>query len=278
MSAIDDTLATLKQTRIRRQTALNGALQMQAIGHLASAVAHDLANLLSVVACNTSILQRRLRGNCAVEGELESLELASRAASGIVQSLLNCHRSSASRMERIRLNDFLQDSVRLLRVVLPKGINLDAQVESLSPLWVRADASRLRQVLLNLAVNARDAMPSGGTLHLSVALAAPGDLNGATAASSADRQFACLKVTDTGTGISEDQLSRVFEPLFTTKSRDGGTGLGLAIVRDVILAHGGRVDVRSTPGVGTTFTILLPISRSDPIPTMFDDSGPFIAG
>lgn len=251
---------------------------MQALGHLASGVAHDLSNLLAAIMCNAASLRRKLRGNLGVEGELESLELATQAAGGIVQSLLSCQRCDGARAASIKLNGLLDDTVRLLKLILPSCITVRVEMDSLPIVWVTGDRSRLQQVLLNLAVNARDAMPNGGTLCISVASVAEVGASREARGSDSPASFVCIEVSDTGFGMSAEHVSRIFEPLFTTKASGHGTGLGLAIVRDAVQAHGGRIQVHSEPGRGTTFKILLPMARPHGVPTMFDNAGPFIAG
>jgi two-component system, cell cycle sensor histidine kinase and response regulator CckA len=278
MSAIDNPLRVSVEHKTVRRLALNGALQMQAIGHLASGVAHDLNNLLAVIHCTTGTLRRRLRGNNTVDPELESLELATQAAGGIVRSLLSCHRPSMSRTELIKLNEFIHDAVRLLGLVLPGHISLQAEVEPSPVLWVKADRNQLRQALLNLVVNARDAMPDGGKLRISIGSTANNGRTPKNDVAAEHATFASVTVSDTGIGMNPNPRSRIFEPRFTAKKADQGSGLGLTIVQDIVHAHGGRVEVQSTPGVGTCVIILLPLARPHMIPTMFDDSGPFIAG
>jgi two-component system cell cycle sensor histidine kinase/response regulator CckA len=279
MSVIDNHVRPLiANEKAARKSALNEALQMQAMGHLAADVAHDLNNLIGAVICSAASLRRRLKGTQAVAGELETLELASQAAVEIARSLLSCRQPTSPQRELVKLNEFVRDAAHLLRLILPGRIDVQTQVGASPVVWVRADRSQLQRVLLNLAINARDAMPDGGTLSLSLGLTNAQDSAHAGEWGPDDEPFACLKVADTGTGMSPQIQSRLFEKSFTTKKPDQGTGLGLTIARDIVQAHGGRIEVHSIPGAGTTFTILLPVARPQGIPTMFDDSGPFIAG
>ncbi|MBU0719473.1 MAG: response regulator [Planctomycetes bacterium] len=152
----------------------------------------------------------------------------------------------------------VQESERLLHRVLPAAVKLDVDIACEPPLWVNADQTQIHQVILNLAINARDAMPNGGTLRVSVSSTAESNVQSLPDALALGGPLASLVVVDTGAGMPPEIQARIFEPFFTTKPRGQGTGLGLSIVHGIIREHGGHIEVRSEVGKGTTFTILLP--------------------
>lgn len=227
------------------------AQKMEAIGQLAGGVAHDFNNLLTAITGHLSML----RGNPAVTPEiaeaLEEIGMAANRAAALTSQLLAFGRRQVISASPLDLNEVVARVTKMLRRIL--GENIAVLVET-SPeaLVVQGDAGMMDQVLLNLAVNARDAMPAGGTLRIGTAARAQRKADGTSA------RFVRLSVSDTGTGISPEVRPRIFEPFFTTKEVGKGTGLGLATVFGIVQQHQGTIDVESEPGRGTTFHIDLP--------------------
>jgi PAS domain S-box-containing protein len=220
--------------------------QMEAIGRLAAGVAHDFNNHLTIIRSASEILRRSAGANTT--GAIDSIDEAAQRAASLTRQLLAFGRGQALRMSPLDLNQVTTDAFRLLRHLLPPNIEIVLDLADALP-HVYADRGQLEQVLLNLIVNARDAMPEGGQL---------------TILTRAATQAALLLVRDTGVGMSPDLQSHIFEPFFTTKSDNGGTGLGLATVYGIITQLGGSIDVRSKLGDGTTFTLHVPLAKSPP--------------
>jgi signal transduction histidine kinase len=158
----------------------------------------------------------------------------------------------------VDLGNVLRDATLLLRHLLPDSIVLDVNIPAESRLSIEADPIQLQQVLINLTLNARDAMPRGGRIRIDLASRAEDDSPAAAPGAEARGLTACLEVRDDGVGMSDEVKTRIFEPFFTTKPHERGTGLGLPIVRSILQKHGGRVEIESAPGAGTTFRVLLP--------------------
>ncbi|HSD20282.1 MAG TPA: response regulator [Anaeromyxobacter sp.] len=234
---------------------LRQAQKMEAVGRLAGGVAHDFSNVLAVILGYSELLMQELpredeRSRESAEGIVE----AAHRAAGVTRQLLTLSRKKLLRPEVLSLNEVVQNLGKLLSRAIGERIDLTTRLET--GLWpVLADADQIAQVLLNLAVNARDAMPDGGPLAIETAnveLAAPPHDLGVPAG-----RYVTLAVKDGGCGMSEDVRSRIFDPFFTTK--ETGTGLGLATVYGIVRQAGGAIRVDSRPGHGATFTVFLPV-------------------
>lgn len=247
----------------RFERELRQSQKMEAVGHLAAGVAHDFNNLLSAISGHTSLARRTLPEGHPANQSLERVEEAARQASGVTSALLTFARKGPTDKRHVRLAEVVDQALRLLRRTLPARIELITHLDN--DVMVNADATQIQQVVLNLAINARDAMPRGGTLEISV---------------TGSDDEALFQVRDSGEGIPPDVLPRIFEPFFTTKtSGDGGTGLGLAIVHGIVREHGGRVEVSSTPDQGATFRVFLPRTRVEQRPAAgFGDGTPRAGG
>ncbi len=241
---------------------LHHAMKMEAVGQLAGGVAHDFNNLLTAITGYAELARTAVGENRKVGAMLEGIEDAAQQAAGVTRSLLTFSCKTAAKKERVELHGLVEKTVRLLSSALPAGIDLSTELPGGPPVWVLADATQLQQVVMNLAINARDAMPDGGKLRISVTLDRSVKTEGAAAASvgepSAAGAVARLVVADTGVGIGKGVQERIFEPFFTTKPRGRGTGLGLAIIHGIVTDHGGRIEVRSEVGQGAEFTVTLP--------------------
>ncbi|MBK9547971.1 MAG: response regulator [Gemmatimonadetes bacterium] len=229
------------------------AQKMEAVGLLASGVAHDFNNILTVITGCSELLQAELPADLPSRELLDEIREAGARARTLTRQLLAFSRQQVVSPKMLDLNDVIGGSEKMIRRLIGSDIALTTELES--PLWTTtADPGQLEQVLLNLAVNARDAMPDGGALvmrsHAAV-LAQP------TAEVPAG-EFVVLEMADTGTGMTAETRAHLFEPFFTTKPPGMGTGLGLATVATIVRDALGYVTVESEPGKGTTFRVYLP--------------------
>ncbi len=230
------------------------AQKMQAVGMLAGGIAHDFNNMLTVAIGSCDLLAEECAGNATAMAEVRETRRVCEAAAGLTAQLLAFSRQQVVQTETLDLNAAVRESASLIRRVMREDIEIRT-VLCPQLAYVCADASQLQQVLLNLALNAGDAMPAGGTFTLSTALG----VNEATGQS-----YVILTARDTGTGIPPEILTRVFEPFFTTKKRGKGTGLGLSTAHGIVAQFGGELSVETTPGRGSTFIVTLPTVRSAP--------------
>ncbi len=237
------------------------AQKMEAVGRLAGGVAHDFNNLLNVITGYAELLTRELPADHKGQARIEQVRRAAERAAQLTRRLLMFSRKQVVEAGPLDLNTVIGDMEAMLRRLIGEDMRL---VFSPAPdLWpVLADAGQMEQVVMNLAVNARDAMPRGGRVVVETAnVTRPGPDFTKPAAS-----YVQLKVSDTGTGMDGATMSRIFEPFFTTKAKDKGTGLGLAMVFGIVQQAGGTIDVASAPGEGATFLIHLPRAASASAP------------
>ena len=250
------------EERVRERTleleqqgvALQAARQMEAVGRLAAGVAHDFNNLLTVVTANARDLLKQPSDLADSRAALEDVVQAGERGADLVQQLLAFGRQQRLEPRVFDLNALVRQDERLLRRLIGEHIALGFELGP-GTLCVRADQVQVRQVLINLVTNGRDAMPAGGPLAVrtaSVVMAERPDL--------AAGRYALLAVRDSGVGMSPETAGRVFDPFFTTKGVGRGTGLGLATVHGIAFQSGGAVDVFTTPGEGTEFRVYLPES------------------
>ena len=242
---------------------LRQSQKMEAVGRLAGGIAHDFNNLLTVIRGNADLLREPVPG---LDSPIDTTELvddirgAADRAAGLVRQLLTFSRRQPARLEVVDLNEVVSGLAGLLRRLLGErvAVRTDTALESVR---VRIDRGQLEQVVMNLAVNARDAMPDGGTLTIGTAPVTDAGPGGALV------RLSRLTLSDTGCGMTPAVKARVFEPFFTTKGPGKGTGLGLATVYGIVQHAGGRITVESTPGVGTAFRIDLPWCEANPGPS-----------
>jgi PAS domain S-box-containing protein len=254
----DNTAAKKAEEALQRsEEQLRQSMKMEAVGKLAGGVAHDFNNLLSVITGYSELLLLRTDDGNPVRREIEEIHKAGQRAASLTHQLLAFSRRQVLKPKVIRMDKVLENLGRMLRRLI--GEDIDFATEAPEDLWtVRADPNQIEQILMNLCVNARDAMPAGGKLIVSmenVTLETP----------LAEREltippgrYAALRVADNGIGIPEEILSRVFEPFFTTKKQGKGTGLGLATVYGIVKQSEGYIRVVSAPGKGTAFYVYLP--------------------
>ncbi len=247
-----------EEGRQELQEQLHQSQKMEAMGELAAGVAHDFNNLLTVIMGNAEMIESVLPEG-SLEGEsLRMISQASEQAMGVTRSMLTFSRRVPTKRRPVELQRVVEDACRFLDRVLPASIDLIVDADCGQPLWIDADKTQIQQVIMNLAINARDAMPDGGTLRVSLSPVSQENVEASGASPDQSEPRARLVVSDTGTGISPELEPRVFEPFYTTKSRGRGTGLGLSIVHGIVENHGGRIDVQSEVGQGATFTLILP--------------------
>ncbi len=244
--------------RKRLQDQLHQAQKMEAVGQLAGGVAHDFNNLLTAIFGYTDLARHTLApGHPALES-LQGVLAAAEQAAGVSRSLLTFSRKMPIRKETIDLNEVVTKAARLLHRLLPASIELVTEAAGGAPALVEADGTQMQQVIMNLAINARDAMPDGGVLRIATRPPTEAERNETGDADRGSLPGVCLEVSDTGVGMTPEIVNRIFEPFFTTKPQGAGTGLGLSIIHGIVKEHGGTIRVRSEPGKGTTFTIWLP--------------------
>jgi two-component system cell cycle sensor histidine kinase/response regulator CckA len=240
---------------------LRQAEKMEAVGQLAGGMAHDFNNLLTTILTTADLIGGELIGDSTILNDLATIKAACRRGSELIRKLLAFARRQRLDIQPVMLDALLQETAMVLRRLLPPDIEMRLEVDETDNA-VRADPVAVEQILVNLATNARDAMPGGGTLTISTARE---DLSAAACAArgwGAPGRYAVLSVADTGIGMDPETQSHLFEPFFTTKPVDAGTGLGLAMVYGLVRQHDGFLDVRSTPGSGTTVRVLLPAAES----------------
>ncbi|HWQ34158.1 MAG TPA: PAS domain S-box protein [Blastocatellia bacterium] len=233
---------------------LRQAQKMEAVGRLAGGIAHDFNNLLTAITGYSVLLLKKLGDDSPLRREIEEIHAASERASTLTRQLLAFSRKQILQPQVLDLNYIVTDIEQMLRRLIGEDIELIIRCAP-GLRAVRADPGQIEQVLINLAVNSRDAMPQGGTLTIETANCDPEEKPGIPAQPT---RAVRLTVTDTGCGMDAETQSRIFEPFFTTREPGKGTGLGLSTVYGIIEQSGGRITVQSAPGQGATFTIFLP--------------------
>lgn len=241
---------------------LRHSQRMEAIGSLAGGVAHDFNNVLTAVGGYCEMLLRELGEDDARRTRVTGIQRAVDSAAALTRQLLTFGRKSVVQPQLVDLNDVVTGIEPMLRRLIREDVELRVG-RSPWPLLTLADPGQLDQVVLNLALNARDAMPRGGELTIGAGVA-PLEAREAEAIGLRPGRHCYLSVADTGVGMDPDTQKRVFEPFFTTKPEGVGTGLGLSTVYGIVTQSGGAVSIASAPGRGSVFTVLLP-ERLDPV-------------
>jgi PAS domain S-box-containing protein len=259
------------------QEQLRQAQKMEAVGRLAGGIAHDFNNLLSAILSYSEMVMGDLPETHPSREDLEQIRQAGSRAAELTHQLLAFSRRQLLQLRTLNLNTVVASVDRMLRRVIGEDIVLQTVLAAgLGP--TRGDPGQLEQVLMNLAVNARDAMPAGGTLTITTADLEVRDPRTAPWPELAPGRYVTLAVRDTGAGMTRDVQERIFEPFFTTKPAGHGTGLGLSTVYGIVVQSGGQVFVRSAPGAGSTFTICLPAHTTDAEPTPVAVPSPPVLG
>lgn len=220
-------------------------------------IAHDFNNILSVIVGHTALMQKWRPSPERFAKSFEAVTKATERGAGIVKQLLTFARKVEVVTESVKIGDAIEELVTLLKETFPEKITFRVEVDPNIP-SIHADSNQIHQVLLNLCVNARDAMPKGGTIEIIAGSVDRGVLNGRFKEVESDR-YVLVKIADTGTGMDKETLHRIFDPFFTTKKGGRGTGLGLSVVYGIMKAHHGFIDVKTKPGEGTTFLLYLPM-------------------
>jgi two-component system cell cycle sensor histidine kinase/response regulator CckA len=251
------TLSADVTERTALQTQLAKAQKMEAVGQLAGGIAHDFNNLLGVITGYSELLIREVPPGSRERKRAEEIKRAADRAAALTRQLLAFGRRQVLQPKVLDLNEVVPEVEKMLRRLIPESIQIViAAGAGLGR--VRADAGQVEQVLMNLAINARDAMPVGGRLVIETANAALDETYVRTHPEAKAGRYVMLVVSDTGHGMDEATMARIFEPFFTTKEEGRGTGLGLATVYGIVRQSGGIVNVYSEPGRGTTFRVYLP--------------------
>ena len=246
----------------RLENRLHQAERLESLGQLAGGVAHDFNNLLAVILNCAAFVAEATVGNDPVRADVEQIRGAAERAAALTRQLLIFGRREQARLEALDLSLITADLQGLLARSIGENITLIVHPGRGLPA-VHADRGQIEQVLVNLAVNARDAMPDGGTLTIETSLAQLGDEEALLHPKVRPGRFVALSVSDTGLGMSPDVVRRIFEPFFTTKPTGKGTGLGLATVHGIVTAAGGSLSVDSQPGAGTTIHAFFPAADEE---------------
>lgn len=250
--------AAMEREQLEQQ--LRFAQKMEAIGGLASGVAHEFNNMLQAIVGLTNLVKLKLKTGQSVDAELDEILAANDRAKTLTRELLLFARKQNFQQSTVDLGRVCESVATMVQPVLGSSVTFSMSVADPSPLVV-ADAGMIAQALMNLCLNGRDAMGNSGELTLTCETVVLEREVGEHGNSPASGDHACVTVTDTGCGMSDDLRERIFEPFFTTKDTGAGTGLGLSVVFGVVTESGGFIEVESTPGEGSAFKIFLPVTE-----------------
>jgi two-component system cell cycle sensor histidine kinase/response regulator CckA len=252
--------------RLELERQLRQAQKMEAIGQLAAGVAHDFRNILTVIQGHANLRLLSPGVDSKMADSLKQINEAVDRASNLTGQLLAFSRKQIMKLQVLNLNRLVENLTKMLARLIGEQITLKCRfAENLPP--VEADACGLEQVIVNLAVNARDAMPNGGQLEISTRYFRADPSYISRHPDAGEGNYVCISVRDSGTGMDDKTLRRLFEPFFTTKEVGKGTGMGLATAYGVIKQHKGWIEVQSAPGQGSTFSVFLPATEKPPVPT-----------
>lgn len=231
--------------------------KLENLGTLVGGIAHDFNNVLAIISGHTSVINRSRFDDERFETSVDAIKKASKRGAHVVKQLLTFARKVDLITESVNVGEIVEEISALCKETFTQKITFEIDVEKGLP-TIHADPNQMHQVLLNLCVNARDAMPAGGKISIAASRVSRSMLNGNFTEVEA-QEYVLLKIADSGMGMGNETLSHIFEPFFTTKKQGQGTGLGLAVVYGIIKSHHGFIDVRSKPGKGTTFMVYLPV-------------------
>jgi PAS domain S-box-containing protein len=243
--------------RLNLEQQLRQSQKMQSVGQLAAGVAHDFNNVLTIIQGHCELVAMGEKLSKSGLDSLDQVRMAADRAAKLTQQLLTFGRKQFMQMELLDINEIIQRVTQMLRRVLGENISLRSNLASRLPA-IEADATMMEQVIMNLSVNARDAMPGGGSLTIGTVPVMVSQAYVERNPEAREGTFICLSVSDNGTGIEPDKLNKLFEPFFTTKEVGKGTGLGLATVYGIVKQHQGWVEVESELGKGSVFKVYLP--------------------
>jgi signal transduction histidine kinase/ActR/RegA family two-component response regulator/HAMP domain-containing protein len=258
--------------RLNLEAQLRQSQKMESVGQLAAGVAHDFNNMLTVIQGHAGMMLDKPGLPPQLTEPTQAIYLAAERAAGLTRQLLMFSRKNVMQPKLLDLRDIVIQMSKMFQRLLGETIALEFLPPAVIPL-VEADEGMVEQVIMNLAVNARDAMPNGGKLTIFTEAVLIDDAYVQTHPEARTGFFVCLRVTDVGHGMDAATLARIFEPFFTTKEVGKGTGLGLATVYGIVKQHEGWIEVLSQPGKGTTFCVFFPASTA-PVPTKSRDAAP----
>lgn len=248
--------AAIQRQRLEHQ--LRFAQKMEAVGTLAAGVAHEFNNMLQVIAGLTELAQLKIGDDSEAQKDLREVQLATEQAHGLTQQLLMFTQERESQSKNIDLKQLAESVMRMIHPTLGHAITVSHDFSSV-PLVINADSALVRQILVNLCLNARDAMPDGGQLEVSCGRRLLGGRDSEFTETDLEGEYAILSVKDTGVGIPAQIRDRIFEPFFTTKKQGDGTGLGLSVAFGSVQQCGGFIQVRSQPDQGAQFDVFFPL-------------------
>jgi two-component system, cell cycle sensor histidine kinase and response regulator CckA len=248
------------------------AQRLEMVGRFAGGVAHDFNNLLTIISGYAEVALKHIGSDSTARFGLEEIRSAGERAAGLTRQLLVFSRGKPAKLEAVDLNRIIANFETMLRRIIGEDIELVTGLSN-EPLFIQADVGQIEQVIMNLAVNARDAMPQGGRLQLATSIRELVVDGASQEPDQRRRKYALLAVTDSGSGMDEQTLERLFEPFFSTKEVGKGTGLGLSVIYGIVKGHGGILQVDSHLGEGSTFEVYLPLR--DAVPASSEaDRGP----
>jgi nitrogen-specific signal transduction histidine kinase len=236
------------------------AQKIESIGTLAGGIAHDFNNILGIILGHATLLDRMCNDPSTFLRSRDAIVSAVQRGAGLVKQILTFARKTEIMFEQVDVNETIQDLVRMLQETFPKTVSFSLTL-SRDIVAINADRTQVHQTLLNLCVNARDAMPDGGLITINTEQVPAAELRRRFAEARA-HHYVRISVSDTGTGMDDVTRQRIFEPFYTTKPTGKGTGLGLAVVDGIMRSHQGFIDVRSAIGFGTTFFLYFPLDMS----------------
>lgn len=236
--------------------------KMQSIGTLAGGVAHDFNNILNIVEWYSEKLKKDDLTPAAKQKYLRSIQIAITRGATLVEQILTFARKAEIHFGAVNVNNIIRELADIVGSTFPRTIELELRLDEAIPV-IRADQGQIYQSLLNLLVNARDAMPTGGTITIATAVVSSETVQ-SRFSDARETEYVCIRISDTGCGMDGETRKRLFDPFFTTKRRGQGTGLGLSVVYGIVTSHLGFIDVESAPGDGTTFYFYFPKAADTP--------------
>jgi PAS domain S-box-containing protein len=263
--------------RSKLEAQLRQSQKMESVGQLASGIAHDFNNLLTVISGHIGMLMAEKPASPKAADSLKEIAEASKRASDLTRQLMTFSRKHPLHLQVADLNEIVNNVGKMLRRILGEDIALTVDFAPGLP-SIKADLGMMEQVLMNLAVNSRDAMPKGGQLFIRISAVVVEPAQTWLNPDAVPGRFVCLTFQDTGSGIAPENLSRIFEPFFTTKEFGRGTGLGLATVYGIVKQHQGWIQVHSRLGEGTTFHIYLPAGHEKSVPLQMPNAEQRVIG
>ncbi len=257
-NTMSDNLKEREEEKRSLEEKLRVARTMEAIGTLARGVAHDFNNILSTVQGSVYILEKKLNEGSPLRDYTGQISISLAKAKNLIQSLLTFSRTQTISLHPTEINSLIRKMKPLLKGILGEDVRLALSLSE-SEMVIEADPVQIEQIIMNLCTNSRDAMPEGGLVTIKSAVVLIEEKDAIPPQVGGRGRYACVMISDTGTGMDEETREHIFEPFFTTKKSGSGNGLGLAIVYGIVEQHGGTVDVRTGPGEGTEFRTYFPL-------------------